>query len=346
MRRTTFVWSGIAVVALGLAAGAVAYGAFDQSRPTGQHAAAWENSGDGIAVVVNGHEVTRAEVNREIDATLRGALAQIPEERRAEVRSQLTARVTDSLIDRMLLEQEVAHGDFEVDDSAVSERVSQLRTALPDGQSLDQYVASIGMSLAGLEDAIETGLKIEALVERTVGASTVPTKEEIDAFYEEHREMFAAPERVEVRHILLAVEPGADDATRSSRREAAEKLRAQLLEGDAGEFGRLASLHSDCPSREKAGRLGTIQRGQTVEAFEEVAFEQEIGEIGEVVESPVGYHVIRVDDRRPAGLLERAEVEGFIVEQIGRERREAAVLELVEGLRSRAEIVYPSPEAA
>ena len=82
-------------------------------------------------------------------------------------------------------------------------------------------------------------------------------------------------------------------AANEKKREKMEDIRKQLLEG--ADFEELATKHSDCKaSKNKGGDLGEFGRGKMVKAFENAAFSQKVGEIGPVVESPYGFHVIKV----------------------------------------------------
>ena len=77
-----------------------------------------------------------------------------------------------------------------------------------------------------------------------------------------------------------------------------QTIRAELAQ-DHTRFGELAAKHSLCPSgKGMGGSLGTFQSGQMVPAFEEAAFAQSLGEIGECVATPFGQHLIRVEERR------------------------------------------------
>ena len=69
-----------------------------------------------------------------------------------------------------------------------------------------------------------------------------------------------------------------------------QEIKGELDKG--GDFADLAAEHSDCPSGQQGGRLGTFGRGQMVPTFDEAAFGLDVGEVSGIVETPFGYHVV------------------------------------------------------
>jgi hypothetical protein len=124
---------------------------------------------------------------------------------------------------------------------------------------------------------------------------------------------------VRARHILLRSGPEATPAQRDSIRREAAALQARAAGGE--DFAALARQHSQDGTREQGGDLGYFGRGRMVAPFEEAAFALRPGQVSDVVESPFGYHVIKVEDRR---------------EQPLGENREAFRAELVQQVRGQA----------
>ena len=110
--------------------------------------------------------------------------------------------------------------------------------------------------------------------------------------YDDNKELFIVPEKVKARHILIQVQPEDGEEEKASKREKAADLRERIVKGD--DFAALAVVASECPSKARGGDLGMFTRGQMVPSFEEAAFSQEVGEIGPVVETDYGFHVIQV----------------------------------------------------
>ncbi|NIU31533.1 MAG: hypothetical protein GWN82_12675, partial [Gemmatimonadetes bacterium] len=110
--------------------------------------------------------------------------------------------------------------------------------------------------------------------------------------------------RVRVRHILLAVPPAAFQVQRDSVLQRAYDLHYRILGG--ADFARLAREFSDDPySAPKGGDLGWIEAGQMPESFEQVAFSLEPGRVSRPVETPSGFHLLKVEDRETLGVFGR-----------------------------------------
>ena len=99
--------------------------------------------------------------------------------------------------------------------------------------------------------------------------------------------------QIQASHILVSyvdAQNSSSQLTKDNALERIQDLRSQVLSGTA--FFNIATEFSDCPSAEKGGALGTFGRGAMVEAFDIAAFDLEVGEVSEVVETEFGYHLI------------------------------------------------------
>lgn len=118
--------------------------------------------------------------------------------------------------------------------------------------------------------------------------------EAVRRHYEETLDRYQEPERRRARHILFKTNEQDGHEARSGKRQQAEQVLAQLNKG--GDFARLAGELSEDTSRDKGGDLGYFSRGQMVAPFEEATFALQKGEVSDIVETPFGYHVIRLED--------------------------------------------------
>jgi peptidyl-prolyl cis-trans isomerase D len=120
---------------------------------------------------------------------------------------------------------------------------------------------------------------------------------DIEDYYDSHIEEFSSPEELRLRHILLRVPPGAEDSLLMEKRKTLEGLSERAREGE--DFAELARIYSeDTGSQQQGGDLGYVKRGQILPEVERAAFSLKPGEVGEIVSSSHGLHLIKVEDYR------------------------------------------------
>ena len=153
------------------------------------------------------------------------------------------------------------------------------------------------------------------------GGKPQVTDAELQAYYNAHLAQFQVKEQVRVRHILVAVTDPKNDAAAKAK---AEDLLRQIRGG--ANFADLASKNSDDPgSKMQGGELGFLDRGKTVPAFDQVAFTLAPGQTSDLVKTQFGYHIIQVEEKRPAHTRSLAEVKPEILPILEQQRSGAAM---------------------
>lgn len=151
----------------------------------------------------------------------------------------------------------------------------------------------------------------DAMLE-TIDQMNQPSLQALEAWaqssYKANAKRFEQPEQVRASHILI----------RSAEPDAKDKAAAILKELRSGaNFAQLAKDRSQDPgSAAKGGDLGFFPRGRMIKPFEDTAFGMaKAGDISEVVESPFGFHIIRLDDKKPAGVRPFEEVKDTLLRE-------------------------------
>ncbi|MBI3477668.1 MAG: peptidylprolyl isomerase [Acidobacteria bacterium] len=140
--------------------------------------------------------------------------------------------------------------------------------------------------------------------------------QELQAYYDQHRDEYRVPEQAKVTHILIKTPlPGADGKVDEKGVEAARKKADDVLKQvkAGGDFAKLASQFSeDTVSAKNGGELGWIGRGRTVPEFEKASFSLAKGQTSDLVKSSYGFHIIHVLDKQEAHVKTLAEVKDEI----------------------------------
>lgn len=141
--------------------------------------------------------------------------------------------------------------------------------------------------------------------------------EEIREEYEINRDEYRIPKRVKVSHILITPEGDDGEESVDEARKKAEQILEQAEKGE--DFATLAKEHSRDPdSAENGGSIGWVREGERAPEFAEQAFALEKGEIGPLIESEDGFHVVKLDDVEEARVKGFGEVEGEIRAELAR----------------------------
>lgn len=166
------------------------------------------------------------------------------------------------------------------------------------------------------------------------GGVQQPTQQEIEAYYNAHKNEYSVPEQAKSRHILIKVEPNADAKGVAAAQAKAQDVMKQLQSG--GNWTDLAKKYSDDPgSKDSGGELGFAKRGQMVPEFDSAIFTQKIGDI-KIVKSQYGFHIIQTEERTSAHTQSLAEVLPTIQATLLREKSTAAQEGYAKALTSEA----------
>lgn len=216
-------------------------------------------------------------------------------------------------------------------------QVARFQTAdyLPKVQPTDAQIeayykdpANAGRLTSPEEASIEYVVLDGEAIRRTVAASDA----DLRAYYQENIKRWSQPEERQASHILIAVDKDAPKADRDAARARAEGLLAQVRK-DPSTFAALAKANSaDDTTAQKGGQLEFQARGALLDLkpFEDAIFALQPGQIGELVQTDFGYHVVRLDAVRGGTTKPfeavKAEIEKEVRDQVAtREFSKAAV---------------------
>ena len=130
--------------------------------------------------------------------------------------------------------------------------------------------------------------------------------------------------QVRARHILFRMPQNATDAQRDSVIAVARQVRELAVTGT--DFAQLATEHSEDPgTAARGGDLGFFGRGQMIDTFEAAVFALEPGQVSELVETPYGFHIIKLEERQLPDF---------------EENREGFRTQVLEDMRAEAEEIY------
>ena len=160
------------------------------------------------------------------------------------------------------------------------------------------------------------------------------SEDELKARYESNKERYQVPEQRHARHILFKVGRDADAKTVAEKEQQARKVLAMAKAGQ--DFAGLARKYSEGPTADNGGDLGFFSRGQMVKPFDDVVFSMKSGEISGPVRTQFGFHIIKLEQIRPASVRGFDEVRDQLKREVEQEEGSAlafkAASEAYEGI--------------
>jgi parvulin-like peptidyl-prolyl isomerase len=238
-----------------------------------------------VAARVGDTEITDAEVTDEFQQ--RAEAPQLASELAADegdsLEESLRANVLTELIRSEIVQQAADERGIDISESEIAAQRASVVESVGGEESFQQILEESNVS----DEQLQTTLRDQA-IQTAIGeelADDVTDEQVRQAFEEDPQGQYG--ETVDVRHILTE--------TRAQAQEAIDRIESGE---DFAEVARDVSI--DPGSAENGGDLGTVPRGATVPAFEEAAFDAEVGELVGPVETEFGFHVIEVTERNPA----------------------------------------------
>jgi peptidyl-prolyl cis-trans isomerase C len=281
---------------------------------------------------VNSEDVTKADFERllrNIELSNRGP---VPADRRDEI----YRRVLDELVNYTLLKQEAKARNFTATDAEVETQMQSMRQAARSEEAFTKALAERKMTLEKLKADAKVEIAIAKMMNAQVATLTEATDAEAKDFYDKNPDKFKRPETVRASHILLRVDPNADDATKKQTRTKIDDVLKQAKGGT--DFAALAKQNSQDGSAAQGGDLGFFPKEKMVPAFADVAFALKTGDISDVVTTQFGLHIIKATDRKPAGLVPLDEVSAQIKKFLNEQKKQQLAQAFIAQVRQKAKI--------
>lgn len=300
--------------------------------------------GEEVAVWVDQTGITGAQIQREATRLFSHVPKDVPADQIPAVQTRLLNQAIDNLVIRQLVRAEMERSGTVISRDELEKGKKDLEAALGPGGSLTMLLANANVPM----EELETNLKLDIFKNKMTkdqlkAAVEAVTDESAQAFYDANPRDFTIPAGRQVAHILVRAPAGVSEELKTEARAKAEAIRQEVLAG--ADFAALAAEKSECLSRSRGGELGVIPRGREAKSFEDAVYGQEIGAIGEVVETPVGFHVIKVLGEQDEQKIPFDDVKDRLLSVLKARAQQKVAAEYVKGLRDRATIKFDGPLA-
>ncbi|HUV77042.1 MAG TPA: peptidylprolyl isomerase [Desulfobacterales bacterium] len=290
---------------------------------------------DGEVATVDGVTITQDDFDKEM-ARVRSQFARSGRSLKESQLPDIKNRVLETLVNRELLYQESQNKGVKVEDAEVNQQVDILKKRFPNEDEFKAALLEMKISEAELKSQIRKGIAIQQFVDKDLVQDVKVSQKEVEDFYKNNPDMFNQSEQVKASHILIKVDTKADKSAKDQANKKIKEIQKKLEDGE--DFVALAKEYSEGPSNVNGGDLGYFERGRMVKPFEDVAFKLKPGEVSDMVETPFGYHLIKVVDKKPESVVSYENAKERIAQYLEQEKKEKALKRNIEDMRQKAVI--------
>ena len=164
---------------------------------------------------------------------------------------------------------------------------------IADEHELERMAQQDGMTVKEIRERLIELYAPGDVIDMEVANRISVSESEIDAYYKENRAKFHVEGEVTIREIVLLAD---DDARRAARREEARAIHRRATAGNE-DFATLAREFSEVGTSELGGRIGPVQRADLASNLADLAFTLPVGTVSEMMETPYGFHILKVESR-------------------------------------------------
>jgi parvulin-like peptidyl-prolyl isomerase len=288
-----------------------------------------------IVAAVNGDIITLSELSSAFEPYKKKIEESYKAADKEKVIAEARLSMLDKLIDNILIDQEAKKSGIVINDDEVmtmiNDALSKRKMKMDD---LLYELAKENSSIEAYKKELKDHLLRMKFLRREIKARLSVSEEEIGDYYTKHREAYEGKEAVRIMQILILFPHNSNENIKAKLREEMNAIHKRLKNGEP--FDALAAKYSQEPAAATGGDIGFIEKGSMLPVVDSVAFSLKKDEISEVIESPIGFHIIKVMDKRGAGIKPIASVREEIKTKIEQEKMDKKYEEWIKDLRSKS----------
>lgn len=291
---------------------------------------------DKIAIVVNNEVVTMSEIDQMLTPVYaRYKIIYKDEGELIRKMEEARQRIVEQLIEDKLIVSEAKRQNVEIDEKEVDARLREVEKQFGSKNAFTRALMEQHLSLKDLRTRYREQLMSRRIIDKKIGSNILVTPVEIHSYYDSHRIDFAQPSEVSLSNIMIRPRDGSDDVR---AHELAQDIANKLKDG--GDFAALAQSYSEGPGAADGGAMGMIKKGDLMPELEKAVFALKSGDVSDVIKTPLGYHIFKVDEVREQRILTESEAYKEIEELLYRDKIKARIKDWLITLRKNAYIAF------
>ncbi len=267
---------------------------------------------------VNQEQITVDQFNREF----KELISEPGKETKEANLRDLKQAYLDQMIERKILVQEAHRLGMKVSQEELNQAILEIKMDYP-GEGFGEKLGVKGMTLEEWKVRLEEKLLAEKMIRAVLHYRGEINEKEALQYYQSHISSFQLKPKVRARQIIVA------DG------EEAIQILKRLKKGES--FEKLAVKKSLGLERVKGGDLGYFSQGERPAEFDHV-FSMEVGTISDVIKSPYGYHIFKLEEKIEPRQLPFEEAKTGILQELGQKKGEEEYQKWLKGIKDKAKI--------
>ena len=285
-------------------------------------------------IMVGDNAITKQEINEIVDKQLQSPfLAQLDKKSNEFkiMRFAAVDKAVNELIVKKMLLDEIAKRNITVSKEDLDKYKENLLKEIGGEENLKKVLEQNQVSENDFNSLMENDIQITKLIASI--SPVIVTDAETKKFYNENKaSKFTYPDTVKASHILIKDKAKAEEVLKKAKAEKAN-------------FAELAKQYSeDTGSAQKGGDLGFFTKDEMVKPFADAAFSMKPDTVSNLVQSEFGYHIIKVTDRKKAGITPYDEVKNTLKKYLEDEKKVEVLQKFIESKKSQTKIDYVDKE--
>lgn len=238
-------------------------------------------------------------------------------------------------IDTLLLIQKGKEMDLKVDSELAKQLAGiQRQSGIADPQKFQEYVhEQLGIPFEDYKKDMKDQILKNRVIRQEISGSIKIKREELQAYYDAHKEDFQRKEQIYMRGIFISTE-GKDAAGIAAADRKARDVSRRAKSGE--KFAELAQSNSDGPTAANGGDMPAFQKDELRSDIVAAVWEQSRGFVTDPIRTANGYEIYRVEEHLKAGLADFEEVLGQVEDRVLSPRMGGAYREYLSKLRKSA----------
>ncbi len=293
-----------------------------------------------VVIRVNDRIATLYDYQQRVDdLTNQISNSELPLSERRQRIAQVPEQVFQELFQELLLLSRADQAGIVFTEAELDEQTARLRESygIQSDDEFRQALEAQGLTERGFREQMESGMRIQELLRREVRGQLDVGEELARAYYRDHPEQFTAPQRMNLRDVVVLEDSG---LSAEERRRRAEEIRQRRLAGEE-----LEALVEDGVTSGVID-LGWVNARELADELEAVVWDLEAGDVSQPVEGRGGLHVLEVVDRQEEGLRPFNEVAEEAKSRAGSVAFQDAMETYVENLERESYVILQPPPAA